>query len=115
VNTKSPITCHVLDTALGVPASGVAVELARASGAGWAPLAAALTDADGRVLGLLAPGQLEADTYRLSFATGAYFAAAGRPVFYPEVQVVFRVAAPTEHYHIPLLLSPFGYSTYRGS
>jgi 5-hydroxyisourate hydrolase len=115
VNAKSPVTCHVLDTALGVPARGLAVELARASGAGWAPLASGMTDADGRVLGLLAPGALEADTYRLTFATGAYLAALGRPVFYPEVQVVFHVAAPGEHYHIPLLLSPFGYSTYRGS
>jgi 5-hydroxyisourate hydrolase len=115
VNAKSPITSHVLDTALGAPARGVAVELARSSDGAWLRLGAGVTDADGRVLGLLAPAALEVGTYRLTFATGAYFAAAGRPGFYPEVQVVFQVAAPTEHYHIPLLLSPFGYSTYRGS
>jgi 5-hydroxyisourate hydrolase len=113
---RSPITSHVLDTAEGRPARGLPVTLAVDDGAGgWAELAARVTDGDGRVPDLLAAGQLEARTYRLTFDTGAYFRAAGRPVFYPRVEVIFHVLAPSEHHHVPLLLSPFGYSTYRGS
>jgi 5-hydroxyisourate hydrolase len=115
---RSPITTHVLDTALGRPARGVAVELevASAPGGSWTALAAGQTDADGRLMDLLLPGsRLEARAYRLTFDTGAYFRASGRPAFYPRVQVTFVVSAPDEHHHIPLLLSPFGYSTYRGS
>jgi 5-hydroxyisourate hydrolase len=108
---RSPITTHVLDTALGRPAAGVEIRLFR----GAAELARGTTNDDGRIADLLAPGTLEAGTHRLTFATGPYFAATGRPVFYPEVSIEFTVAAPGEHYHIPLLLSPFGYSTYRGS
>jgi 5-hydroxyisourate hydrolase len=111
----SPITSHVLDTALGRPARGLAVRLdALDDQGGWRPLASAVTDQQGRVSALGASA-LEARTYRITFETGAYFAAGGRPVFYPRVEVVFTVDAPAEHYHIPLLLSPFGYSTYRGS
>ena len=72
------------------------------------------TNVDGRV-GLLADGALEAATYRMTFDTGTYLSSTEQPVFYPEVHVMFRVMAPSEHHHIPLLLSPFGYSTYRGS
>lgn len=109
------ITTHVLDTARGRPAAGVPVTLERAArGDGWAPAGRAVTDADGRARDLLA-APLEAGRYRLTFDTGAYFHAAGVAAFYPEVSVHFEVTDPAEHHHVPLLLNPFGYSTYRGS
>jgi 5-hydroxyisourate hydrolase len=112
----SPITTHVLDLALGAPARGLALSLSLVGPDGSArELARATTNADGRVADLLAPGNLQRGIYRLQFETGAYFAASQRPTFYPEVTVVFEIQEETEHYHVPLLLSPFGYSTYRGS
>lgn len=113
----SAISTHVLDTARGLPAAGIAVTLERAGEAGaWAPLGQGTTDADGRIPNLVpAGGSLAAATYRLSFATGAWFAAQGVAAFYPEVRITFAVADPARHHHVPLLLSPFGYSTYRGS
>ena len=113
----SGITTHVLDTAAGRPAAGVAVRLeVRRAGRDWVPLAERTTDADGRVRDLVADGsRLDAGTYRLTFATGAYFAAKGQGTFFPEASVVFEVGDPAQKYHVPLLLSPFGYSTYRGS
>lgn len=113
----STISTLVLDTSLGRPASGVPVLLERiAVGGTRAELGRGVTDADGRVPHLAPPGQpLTAGTYRLRFDTAVYFAATGRSVFYPSVTVDFRVAAgEAAHYHIPLLLNPFGYSTYRG-
>jgi len=104
------LSTHVLDTATGRPAAGVAVVLR--DGAGEV-LAEAVTDADGRVRplgGVLVPGD-----YRLAFATGDYFAGQGTSAFHPRVGVDFTVTADGEHYHVPLLLSPFGYTTYRGS
>jgi 5-hydroxyisourate hydrolase len=100
------ITTHVLDTAHGRPAAGVRVVLERGDDDGWAQVATATTDADGRArdLGAVAPGQ-----HRLTFDTGALSS------FYPRVVIHFTVAAGEEHYHVPLLLSPYGYSTYRGS
>jgi 5-hydroxyisourate hydrolase len=112
----SGISSHVLDIARGRPATGVAVHLDVEDGDGWRRLASAETDADGRVGALLAAGTaLEAATYRLTFDTGAWFAAQEIEAFYPRAAVVFRVADPGQHHHVPLLLSPFGYSTYRGS
>ena len=108
------ITTHVLDTALGRPAAGVAVTLERRDGAAWTSIGAASTDADGRVRELGA-STLRPGHYRLTFAVAAYFKARGVTSFYPEVVVVFDVQASDQHYHVPLLLSPFGYSTYRGS
>jgi 5-hydroxyisourate hydrolase len=112
-----PITTHVLDTARGVPARGVVVTLEVPDGADrWSELARGTTDAAGRVAAFEPPlTALRAGLYRLRFATGDYFAAAGIRAFYPEVQVVVELDDPAQHYHIPLLLSPFGYSTYRGS
>jgi 5-hydroxyisourate hydrolase len=107
----SPITTHVLDTARGRPAANVAVTLEL--GPGWTRIGSGHTGDDGRLAELGsadAPGR-----YRLRFDTGAYFAAAGTPAFFPEVTVEFTVERPDEHHHVPLLLSPFGYSTYRGS
>jgi len=112
----SPITTHVLDVAYGRPARGVAVALERQDGEEWRLLGTGSTDGDGRLAGLLPDdGPLEAGTYRLTFDTGGYFDANGVSGFYPEAVVTFLVGDPAEHYHVPLLLSPFGYSTYRGS
>ena len=112
----SGISTHVLDTARGRPAAGVAVSLARKSGNGWTELAAASTDAGGRVGNLLPQVKDPAGTYRLRFDVGAYFAAQGADAapFYPYVEIVFQIR-DVEHYHVPLLVSPFGYTTYRGS
>lgn len=114
----SRITTHVLDTALGRPAVGVPVVLERLAGNGAAPavLGRGLTDADGRLRDLLPPEPvLHTGIYRLTFDTGAYFRDQELEGFYPEVAVVFEVAEGRQHYHVPLLLSPYGYSTYRGS
>ena len=110
----SGITTHVLDTSRGHPAAGVPVVLERAVESGWEPLGSGTTDGDGRVRDLLASAPQDG-RYRLTFDTGAYFRAVGATGFYPEVSVTFVVGQGTEHYHVPLLLSPFGYSTYRGS
>ncbi|WP_433325830.1 hydroxyisourate hydrolase [Spirillospora sp. CA-294931] len=104
------VSTHVLDTGLGRPAAEVPVRLDRYDGTTWQPLGEGATDADGR---WRAPSADEPGTYRLRFGTGHYFA--GRPSFYPEVMIVFVVADAAEHHHVPLLLSPYGYSTYRGS
>jgi 5-hydroxyisourate hydrolase len=112
----SPITSHVLDTALGRPAVGLRVRLDAFDVDGHArPLAERVTDAQGRITDFVPPGDFGARSYRLTFDTGSYFAASGRPQFYPRVEVVFTVVDTAEHHHIPLLLSPFGYSTYRGT
>ncbi|HEX3772593.1 MAG TPA: hydroxyisourate hydrolase [Polyangiaceae bacterium] len=108
------ISSHVLDTALGRPARDVPVRLERLDGGQWSLVAQAVTDDDGRVLRLTPDAGVAAGTYRVTFDTEAYFGAGNRPVFYPRVDVVFVVTAG-EHYHVPLLVSPFGYSTYRGS
>jgi 5-hydroxyisourate hydrolase len=112
----SAITCHVLDTSIGRPAGGVLVRLERrGSGQTWQALGQALTDADGRVLEFEPALQPETGEHRVTFDTAAYFVRQGQPIFYPRVQVTFQVSGAAEHYHIPLLLSPYGYSTYRGS
>jgi 5-hydroxyisourate hydrolase len=110
----SGLTTHVLDTARGRPAAGVRVTVQLQDGDGWRDVGGGVTDTDGRVPGLLA-GELSAGTHRLTFATGAWFEAQGVAGFYPEVAVVCRIDDPAAHYHVPLLLSPYGYSTYRGS
>lgn len=110
------ISSHVLDTALGVPAAGVPVRLERVEPGGDAGLLAArVTDADGRVSDFLHGAELAIGTYRLRFETEPYFLATGRPCFFPCVDVMFRVEQAGARLHIPLLLSPYGYSTYRGS
>lgn len=107
----SQVTTHVLDAALGTPARGVGVVLSRADGD---VVASGATDDAGRIADL-GPARLEAGTYRLAFATGAYFAGTGRETFYPAVSIEFAVSDPDQHYHVPLLISPFSYSTYRGN
>lgn len=105
------ISTHVLDSTAGVPAAGVAVWLERHTGDGWAELARARTDADGRVRELA--GTTDAGVHRITFDVAGYFG--DTPSFYPEVTVTFRITDPDEHHHVPLLLSPFAYTTYRGS
>ncbi|MFF2493350.1 hydroxyisourate hydrolase [Agromyces sp. NPDC058064] len=113
--SRSQITTHVLDAARGTPAAGVAVELLRrGTGDEWTSLARAATDDDGRV-NALGPERVAAGEYRLRFDTGAYFAAGGTRGFYPEVLITFTVDEEGRHHHVPILLSPFAYSTYRGS
>ncbi|KAG0346031.1 hypothetical protein BG004_002621 [Podila humilis] len=119
---RSPITCHVLDSSCGRPGRNVPVKLEQLNAAAnntWAGLASGLTDADGRCSTLLDPShQLVAGIYRMTFQTSEYWAQAGvTSYFHPYVQIIFEVAtgAEKQHYHIPLLLSPFSYTTYRGS
>jgi 5-hydroxyisourate hydrolase len=108
----STITTHVLDTSLGKPAQGIRVELEY----GRAIIGSGVTDEDGRVRDLLpADAQLSEGAYTLTFFVGEYFARVKKSSFYTEVVINFRIQAAGEHYHVPLLLSPFGYSTYRGS
>ncbi len=118
----SAVTTHVLDTARGVPAAGVQVWLEQVSAAGRTEIARTRTGPDGRAAGL-GPQRLPPGTYRLVFDTAEYFASTGsreRAAFFPEVAITFTADSDTgdgevPHYHVPLLLSPFGYSTYRGS
>jgi 5-hydroxyisourate hydrolase len=108
----STLSTHVLDTALGRPAQGIRVTLER----GDDVVGSGATDADGRVRDLhKKDAPLSQGTYTLTFYVAEYFSKAGRESFFPEIVVNFRIAGGAEHYHVPLLLSPFGYSTYRGS
>ena len=106
----SHVTTHVLDAALGRPAEGVPVILSGPDG----ELGRGVTNPDGRISDL-GPELLAEGDYRLEFDTGLYFAATGRESFYPRVIIDFVLSEPSAHYHVPLLLSPFAYSTYRGS
>lgn len=106
------LSTHVLDATRGTPAAGVAVRVESRAGGTWQPVAEGVTDAAGRVRDLGDPG---AGVHRLTFGTGEYFAALGVAAFYPEVTVTFEVTDPAAHHHVPLLLSPFAFSTYRGS
>lgn len=112
----SAITTHVLDTARGRPAGGVPIVLEFDSGGGWTEIGRGQTDEDGRLRELLPPEfALAAGAYRLVFDTARYFSAQQSDSFYPTVTVAFIVSDAAQHYHVPLLLSPYGYSTYRGS
>jgi 5-hydroxyisourate hydrolase len=106
------LSTHVLDTSRGCPAAGIAVRLERREPDGsWAMLGELQIGDDGR-----AAGEFDQPAvYRLTFGTGPYFASLGQPAFFPEVTVAFRITNAAEHYHVPLLISPFGYSTYRGT
>jgi 5-hydroxyisourate hydrolase len=111
----SAITTQVVDTMRGLPAMGIAVLLERAGPDGMERVATGITDSEGHVRHLLPEGQpLEPGTWRLSFDTGAYFALTNVEGFYPEVSIVFTAREGETHYHVPLLLSPHGFSTYRG-
>ncbi len=111
----SQITTHILDTSLGKPAEGVFIELQKKEGQGWQTIGQGHTNADGRISDLLAVDTtVDPGFYRMFFHVGAYYQNLDTTTFYPEVSIVFEVFDHT-HYHVPLLLNPFGYSTYRGS
>ncbi|NXX96840.1 HIUH hydrolase, partial [Centropus bengalensis] len=111
------LTTHVLNTTTGLPAARVAVRLAQLQEPGlqWTELEERWTDGDGRCQLLLAPGQAKASTYKLRFETAAYWQGLGHVSFYPFVEVVFTITDPAQRLHLPLLISPYSYTTYRGS
>jgi 5-hydroxyisourate hydrolase len=108
------ISTHILDTTQGKPAKGVTVLLERLDGSSWREVARGITNDDGRVKPLL-DALPAAGGYRITFEVAPYFAGLKIDAFFPRVSIEFSVKATTEHYHVPLLLNPFGYSTYRGS
>nr|XP_004654206.1 5-hydroxyisourate hydrolase-like isoform X2 [Jaculus jaculus] len=114
---SSPLTTHVLDTASGIPARGLCLQLFRLEDRGqhWTELRKSYTDPDGRCPGLLTPGQMKPGIYKLFFDTENYWKERGQESFYPYVEIVFTVAKETQKFHVPLLLSPWSYTTYRGS
>jgi 5-hydroxyisourate hydrolase len=110
------ITTHVLDTSRGRPASGIPVTLEVEVAGTWRVIGKGTTNTDGRIADPVnANAEITAGVYRLVFDTAGYFANNNIQSFYPQVIVVFRIEDPNQHFHVPLLLSPFGYSTYRGS
>ncbi|KAG2350774.1 Hydroxyisourate hydrolase [Suillus weaverae] len=130
--SKGPITCHVLDVSLGRPAEGVEVNIQtyhKLEGQRnvdiFNPFAHGVTDVDGRCLNLLPPRgsdearqqnkEVVAGTYKIVFKPKEYFEKTGRKCFYPWVEITFEIENPEEHYHIPLLISPYSFTTYRGS
>lgn len=111
----SQITTHVLDTSVGVPGKNITIRLRRFCNGSWQTLAQGITNTDGRIPDLLPPDRiLKADTYQMVFDTGAYYADLNTQTFYPMVEIIFQTFDDA-HYHVPLLVNPFGYSTYRGS
>ncbi len=111
----SQITTHILDQSAGTPAEGVQVTLYRGSGDSREWMAEGTTDSDGRIGDLVDDGPLPGGVYSIAFGCGDYFRRRGIETFYPHVDIVFNIAGDGQHYHVPLLLSPWGYSTYRGS
>lgn len=112
----SQITTHILDTTRGLPAQNVPITLYAKNDSDWQKLGGGITNSDGRIPRLLADDvKLPAGVYRMHFATEAYFKAGNEAGFYPYVDIVFEIDASGTHYHIPLLLTAYGYSTYRGS
>lgn len=110
------ITTHVLDLSIGKPAAGIRVSLARLSDGARTAIGTGVTDADGRLRTLVKEGQkLEAGIFELTFETGTYFVNRGLQSFHPQVVITVQIMEPQQHYHVPLLLSPYGYTTYRGS
>ncbi len=112
---RSHITTHVLDTTTGIPGKGVQINLNEFTDSGWKPITAGVTNTDGRIVDLLPPGKnLEAGNYQLVFNTADYYTEQQQDGFYPEVSIQF-IVTNHDHYHVPLLLNPYGYTTYRGS
>lgn len=110
------ITTHILDLSAGKPAAGVRVALARVDDGEYKKVGAGVTDADGRLKDLLPKAhKLNAGVFELTFETGTYFRSRGVEPFHPRVAVVVEITDPAQHYHVPLLISPYGYTTYRGS
>jgi 5-hydroxyisourate hydrolase len=112
----NPLSVHVLNLQTGTPSQGVQVTLERHAGADWQPLAEGTTNEQGRIAELYPANQtIEPGEYRVVFKTGAYYQSLHQDSFFPEIPVIFQIKQTDQHYHIPLLLSPFGFSTYRGS
>lgn len=115
----NPLSVHVLDLQTGQPSPGIQVDLERRGATGnWQPLGSGTTDEQGRIRALVPAAALNewaAGDYRVVFRTGEFYARQKQPSFFPEIPVVFRVESAKQHYHVPLLLSPFGFSTYRGN
>jgi 5-hydroxyisourate hydrolase len=111
----SAITTHVLDTSQGRPGAGIRVELHRKSDDAWKLVGQGRTDANGRCVDLTGEEKPVPGTYRLMFYAAEYFWEQNAKTFYSEIPVIFEVGDSNQHYHVPLLISPFGYSTYRGS
>ncbi|KAK4025138.1 5-hydroxyisourate hydrolase [Daphnia magna] len=112
----SPLTTHVLNTATGKPANDMQIMLHRMKpDSSWEILREGKTNEDGRLPGLLAKEEFSAGMYKMFFDTSSYFKEMNISTFYPYVEVIFNIVNTSEHYHVPLLVSPFGYSTYRGS
>lgn len=109
------LSTHILDTALGRPAANVSLTLSQLAGHTWQAVGSGETDADGRCKTLLGDHPLAAATYKIHFATATYFAAQQLSSLYPYVEIVFTITDPSQHHHIPLLLTANGYTTYRGS
>ena len=116
VAANNPLSVHVLNLETGVPSSGVNVTLERHMGEAWQPLAQGTTNEQGRIAELYPSSTpLQKGEYRVVFKTGDYYKKTGHETFFPEIPVIFEVKQTDQHYHIPLLLSPYGFSTYRGS
>ena len=112
----NPLSVHVLNLENGLPSTDVRVTLEQLQGQQWQPLNEAVTNQQGRITALYPAGQrLQSGTYKVTFKTGDWFAAQDQPTFFPEVPVIVEIDGEGAHYHIPLLLSPYGYSTYRGN
>ena len=113
---RNPLSVHVLDLQSGQPTAGIQVTLEQRQGAQWRELASGVTNAQGRIAALYPEGKpMAASEYRIVFKTGEHYARQGQTTFFPRIPVEFTVDAQAQHTHIPLLLSPFGYSTYRGN
>ncbi|WP_028456334.1 hydroxyisourate hydrolase [Chitinilyticum litopenaei] len=112
----NPLSVHVLNLQDGLPSAGVTVKLEKQDGKNWAVLNSATTNEQGRITALYPNDKkLEKGVYRVTFQTGEWFARQNASTFFPEIPVIFNVDAAVPHYHIPLLLSPYGFSTYRGN
>lgn len=112
----NPLSVHILDLQTGQPTAGVTVTLEQQSQDGWRQLASGVTNAQGRIAEMYPADQaMQAGDYRIVFKTGEHYARLKQDTFFPEIPVQFHVEKTGQHYHIPLLLSPFGFSTYRGN
>ncbi|MEG0881002.1 MAG: hydroxyisourate hydrolase [Janthinobacterium sp.] len=112
----NPLSVHILDLQSGQPTAGVTVTLEQKQGTDWKQLSSAVTNAQGRIAAMYPAGTpMQAGDYRIVFQTGEHYARLKQETFFPEIPVQFHVGKTDQHYHIPLLLSPFGFSTYRGN